>query len=106
PAATATPVSPSAETVTAPGTAAPDAAAAPASAATHRTGSLALLITFVVLVVVLGTTAPLIGRWRKRKALERDGNPNLSFTNDETATDVKTDEASSGRDKPEPRKVA
>ena len=41
----------------------------------HRAGSLTLLIFFVVLVIVLGTTAPLIGRWRKRKALERDGNP-------------------------------
>ncbi len=106
PAATATPVSPSAEPVTAADAAAPDVAAAPAPAATHRTGSLALLITFVVLVVVLGTTAPLIGRWRKRKALERDGSPNLSFTNDETANEVTTNEANSGRDKPEPRKVA
>jgi hypothetical protein len=109
PAGTATPVSPS-ETVAAPDTAAPDAAApdadAPAPAATHRTGSLALLITFVVLVVVLGTTAPLIGRWRKRKALERDGSPNLSFTNDETTTEVTTNEAGSGRDKAGPRKVA
>ncbi len=105
PAATATPVSPSAETVTATDASAPDAAA-PAPAATHRAGSLALLITFVVLVVVLGTTAPLIGRWRKRKALERDGSPNLSFTNDETATEVTTNEAGSGRDKAGPRKVA
>lgn len=101
PAATATPVSPSAETVTAP--AAATDATAPAPPATHRTGSLALLITFVVLVVVLGTTAPLIGRWRKRKALERDGSPNLSFTN-ETETELTTDEA--GRDKAGPRKVA
>ena len=38
--------------------------------------------------------------------LERDGSPNLSFTNDATATDVTTNEAGSGRDKPEPRKVA
>jgi hypothetical protein len=105
PPATATPVSPSAETVAAPDTAAPDAAA-PAPAATHRTGSLALLITFVVLVVVLGTTAPLIGRWRKRKALERDGSPNLSFTHDSNATEVTTNEADSSRDKAGPRKVA
>jgi hypothetical protein len=104
--ATAPPVSPSAETVAAPDATAPDAAAAPAPAATHRTGSLALLITFVVLVIVLGTTAPLIGRWRKRKALERDGSPNLSFTNDSTAAEVTTNEAGSGRDKAGPRKVA
>jgi hypothetical protein len=44
-------------------------------------GSLPLLIAFVVLAIVLGTTAPLIGRWRKRKMLERNGSPNLFFTN-------------------------
>ena len=86
PAATAPPVSPSAETVTTPDATAPDAAV-PAPAATHRTGSLALLIGFVVVVIVLGTTAPLIGRWRKRKALERDGSPNLSFTHDSSMND-------------------
>jgi hypothetical protein len=64
------------------------------------------LITFVVLVIVLGTTAPLIGRWRKRKALERDGSPNLSFTNDSTATELTTNDLGSGRDKAGPRKVA
>ena len=63
---------------------------------THRAGSLWLLISFVVLVIVLGTLVPLLGRWRKRKILERTGTPNLSFTN----------EASFDRDKPEPRKVA
>ena len=105
PVATTTPVSPSAETVAAPDTAAPDAAV-PSPAATHRPGSLALLIGFVVVVIVLGTTAPLIGRWRKRKALERDGSPNLSFTNDSTATELTSDEAGSGRDKAGPRKVA
>jgi hypothetical protein len=106
----ATAVSPAAETVAAPDTAAPDAAV-PAPAATHRTGSLALLVGFVVVVIVLGTTAPLIGRWRKRKALERDGSPNLSFTHDSNGTEVTTNEATtneaaSGRDKAGPRKVA
>jgi hypothetical protein len=95
-AATSTaPATPPSETVSAP------AAAAPAPAVTHRTGSLALLITFVVLVIVLGTTAPLIGRWRKRKMLERSGTPNLSFNNE-----VSTIEASSDLEKPEPQKVA
>jgi hypothetical protein len=106
----ATAVSLAAETVAAPDTAATDAAV-PAPAATHRTGSLALLVGFVVVVIVLGTTAPLIGRWRKRKALERDGSPNLSFTHDSNGTEVTTNEATtneaaSGRDKAEPRKVA
>jgi hypothetical protein len=62
---------------------------------------LTLLIAFVVLVVVLGTMAPLIGRWRKRKMLERTGSPNLSFTNEAT-----TDEVISDMEKPSPRKVA
>jgi hypothetical protein len=81
-------------------------ASAPAPAATtptvtHRAGSLSLLISFVVLVIVLGTLSPLLLRWRKRKILERTGTPNLSFTNE-----VSTKEASSERDEPEPRKVA
>jgi hypothetical protein len=87
PAATA---SPSSETVS------PPVAAATTPTVTHKGGSLWLLISFAVLVIVLGTLAPLLGRWRKRKILERTGTPNLSFTK----------EASSDRDKPEPRKVA
>jgi hypothetical protein len=106
------PASPASETVSpAPADAATanpssENASAPAAAATtptvtHRAGSLSLLISFVVLVIVLGTLAPLLLRWRKRKILERTGTPNLSFTNE-----VSTKEASSERDKPEPRKVA
>jgi hypothetical protein len=68
----------------------------PTPTMTHRRGSLWLLILFVVLVVVLGTLAPLVGRWRKRKMLERTGAPNLSFTN----------EVTSDQDKQEPRKAA
>ena len=79
---------------------------APAPPVTHRAGSLPLLIAFVVLVIVLGTMAPLIGRWRKRKMLERNGSPNLSFTNKASMNEVRSDEARSDQDKPEPRKVA
>jgi hypothetical protein len=86
---------PSSENASAP------AAAATTPTVTHRAGSLSLLISFVVLVIVLGTLAPLLLRWRKRKILERTGTPNLSFTNE-----VSTKEASSERDEPEPRKVA
>ena len=69
------------------------------------------MIGFVVLVIVLGTTAPLIGRWRKRKLLERDGAPNLSFTNEAGTTELSADEvrtkaANSDPGKPEPRRVA
>ena len=86
---------PSSENASAP------AAAATTPTVTHRAGSLSLLISFVVLVIVLGTLSPLLLRWRKRKILERTGTPNLSFTNE-----VSTKEASSERDEPEPRKVA
>ena len=101
-------VSPSAGPVAAPDAAAPDAVI-PAAAPTHRAGSLTLLIAFVVLVVLLGTTAPLIGRWRKRKMLERNGSPNLSFTNDTNGASVNeasSDGAGSDGDKPASRKVA
>jgi hypothetical protein len=54
------------------------------------------MILVVVLIILLGTLAPLFGRWRKRKALERTGAPNLSLSN----------EVSSNWDKPETRKVA
>lgn len=104
--APATTASPAAEAVRAADAAAP-AAPAPAPAVTHRASSLPLLVAFVVLVIVLGTTAPLIGRWRKRKMLERDGSPNLSFTNEEVIEpEVTTNAASSGHSKREPRKVA
>jgi hypothetical protein len=63
---------------------------------THKGISLWLLISFAVLVIVLATLAPFLGRWRKRKMLARYGTPNLSFTND----------ASSDQDKPERRKAA
>jgi pyruvate/2-oxoglutarate dehydrogenase complex dihydrolipoamide acyltransferase (E2) component len=98
-AADAATASPSATPVT------PDAAAT-TPAVTHRTGSLSLLIAFVVLVVVLGTLAPLLGRWRKRKMLERTGSPNLSFTNETSTIEVGAKEATSELDKPQPRKVA
>jgi hypothetical protein len=72
------------------------AAAVPTPIAAHKGSSLWLLILVAVLVVVLGTLVPLLGRWRKRKMLEKTGKQNLSFTK----------EASTDEDKPEPRKVA
>jgi hypothetical protein len=77
-------------------TVSPPAAAPTAPTVTHRSGSLFLLISVAVLMVVLGTLVPLLGRWRKRKMLERTGAPNLSLTKEE----------SSDRNKPVPRKVA
>ena len=54
------------------------------------------MVSFCVLVIVLGTLFPLLARWRKRKISERTGIPNLSFLN----------EVSPEIDKPEPSKVA
>jgi len=103
----ATTAAPSTQTVSPTDT----AAVGPAPVVKHRAGSLTLLISFVVLVIVLGTMAPLIGRWRKRKMLERDGAPNLSFTkeggmHDVIAEEANTNEANSDQDKLEPRKIA
>jgi len=96
-------VSPSPETVSLPAavpTPPTAPAAVPATAitptVTHKGMSLGFLISLGVLVIVLATLAPFLGRWRKRRTLERSGTPNLSFTN----------EASSDRDESEPRKVA
>ena len=87
---------PAATAITPSETVSPPAAAATTPTATHRSGSLFLLILIAMLVVVLGTLAPLLGRWRKRKMLERTGTPNLSLTKEE----------SSDRNKPAPRKAA
>ena len=101
PAATASPSSADAATPAATASPSSDTVSTPAAAATtptvtHRGGSLWLLISGVVLVIVLGTLVPVLGRWRKRKLLEQTGTPNLSLTK----------EASSDRDESEPRKVA
>jgi hypothetical protein len=69
--------------------------------ATHKGGSLWLMILLVVLVIALTTLAPFLVRWRKRKMLERTDAPNLSLTHE-----VASDEANPNQDKPEPRKVA
>jgi hypothetical protein len=90
PATSAVTASSSSQTVSAP------AAAATTTTVTHKGRSLWLLIAFTALVIVLGTLAPLLGRWRKRKILERTGTPNLSLTN----------EVSPEGAKQEPRKAA
>jgi hypothetical protein len=97
---------PSAETMSP-----PDAAAVAPAPVVHKAGSLTLLVSFVVLVIVLGTLVPVIARWRRRKMVERDGAPNLSFTNEVGIDNVIADEAStnqanSGRDEEAPRKIA
>jgi hypothetical protein len=75
------------------------AAAATPPAATSRGWSVSFLIAFAVLVIVLGTMAPVFSRWRKRKLLERTGAQNLSFTREASSDQDKSE-------KPGPRKAA
>jgi hypothetical protein len=49
------------------------------------------LVAFAVVVIVLGTMAPLLSRWRKRKALERTDAENLSFTKEASSDPSKSD---------------
>jgi len=93
--ATAAPGGPPSETAGTP------VAAVAIPTATHKGGSLWLMILLVVLVIALTTLAPFLVRWRKRKMLERTDAPNLSLTHE-----VTSDETNPGQDKPEPRKVA
>ena len=105
--ATTTPAE-TASTPSAPASTSDAAATTPAvaAAAPARHGTLFLLIAFAVVVIVIGTLVPFLGRWRRRKALERTGAPNLSFTEATTPVAI-TREAISDEDKPEqPRKAA
>jgi hypothetical protein len=49
------------------------------------------LIALGVLVVAIGTMFPFVNRWRKRKSLERTGEPNLSFTREASSAQGKSD---------------
>ena len=87
-AADATPaaaVSTPSETVSTP------AAAATKPATTAWGGSLWILVSFVVLVLVIGALAPLLNRWRKRKILEQTSAQNLSFTHEASSDQGKSD---------------
>jgi hypothetical protein len=98
---------------TPPGTATPPTAATSSSseaastppaapnqpAAPSRGWSVSFLIAFAVLVIVIGTMAPVFSRWRKRKLLERTGAQNLSFNREESSDKNKSDQAG-------PRKAA
>jgi len=98
----AAPAGPSAETAGTPAPAATTPApAATTPTATHKGGSLWLMILVVVLVIALTTLAPFLVRWRKRKMLERTDAPNLSLTHE-----VISHEVSSDHDKEESPKAA
>jgi hypothetical protein len=50
------------------------------------------MILLAVLVIVMGTMVPVIGRWRKRKLLERTGAQNLSFNREASSDQTKSDQ--------------
>jgi len=81
-----------AATVSAPSeTASTPTAAATKPATTAFGGSLGILVSFVVLVLVIGALAPLFNRWRKRKLLEKTSAQNLSFTYESSSDQGKSD---------------
>jgi len=80
------------------GASTPPAPAAPPTAPS-RGWSVSFLIAFAVLVIVIGTMAPVFSRWRKRKLLEQTGTQNLSFNREESSDKNKSDQAG-------PRKAA
>jgi vacuolar-type H+-ATPase subunit I/STV1 len=57
------------------------------------------LISFGVLVIVIGTLAPLLNRWRKRRIVEQMGPQNLSLIREASSDQGKSDQ-------PAPRKAA
>jgi vacuolar-type H+-ATPase subunit I/STV1 len=57
------------------------------------------LISFGVLVIVIGTLAPLLNRWRKRRIVEQMGPQNLSLIREARSDQGKSDQ-------PAPRKAA
>ena len=62
----------------APAAAATTPATAPATKA--WSGSLWVLVSFVVVVLVIGAMVPLVNRWKKRRLLEQASEENLSFS--------------------------
>jgi hypothetical protein len=56
-------------------------AAAPTKPATKAwSGSLWILVAFVVVVLVIGAMVPVVNKWKKRRLLERASAENLSFS--------------------------
>ena len=69
---------------------APAAPAAPATKAS-TSGSAAMFVSIVVVVLLVGGGVPLYNRWRKRRLLEQTRGQNLSFTKDANTKEVKSD---------------
>jgi hypothetical protein len=69
---------------------APAAPAAPATKAS-TSGSAAMFVSIVVVVLLIGGGVPLYNRWRKRRLLEQTRGQNLSFTKDANTKNAKSD---------------
>jgi hypothetical protein len=69
---------------------APAAPAAPATKAS-TSGTAAMFVSIIVVVLLIGGGVPLYNRWRKRKLLEQTRGQNLSFTKDANTKEVKSD---------------
>ncbi len=69
---------------------APAAPAAPATKAS-TSGSAAMFVSIIVVVLLIGGGVPLYNRWRKRKLLEQTRGQNLSFTKDAKSDPGKSD---------------
>jgi hypothetical protein len=67
------------------------AAVATTPTAPAKHGSLWLLISLAVLIIVIGILVPSLSRWRKQKSLERTGAPNLSFNREASSDQGKSD---------------
>jgi hypothetical protein len=83
----AAPVDASSETASTPVDA---AATKPAPSA--RSGSLWMLVSLVVVVLLMSALVPLFNRWRKRRLLAQTSAQNLSFTNEASSDQGKSDE--------------
>jgi Tfp pilus assembly protein FimV len=85
--AAAAPVSTPSETATTPA----EPATKPATSAGG--GSLWMLVSLVMVVLLIGALVPLFNRWRKRKLLEQTSAQNLSFTNEVSSDQGKSDKS-------------
>ena len=83
----AAPVDASSETASTPVDA---AATKPAPSA--RSGSLWMFVSLVVVVLLMSALVPLFNRWRKRRLLAQTSAQNLSFTNEASSDQGKSDE--------------
>jgi hypothetical protein len=68
------------------------AVVAPVRTSTAKGWSTWLLISFAVLVMVVGTLVPFLSRWRKRRLVEQTGEQNLSFSKEASSDQGERDQ--------------